>query len=227
TISRTLSKQDYKVSTITSDTANLSKSVHYRRLLHNEKFPDADALIATNVISDGINIMNESENYTCIIAPHFKSSPIYNASAIKQATNRFRNPYKRVVMPIFIPVDDKGNEDEERAKMLNSFGLDANYNDLLSQAVRFSEMLRKRFSDSIDMYQPDLLERVNGLMSRNYYITNPKRYNFKIALVNEHMIHEYYKNYDKEIVKQLEDIRQSVFNVDERLIHKRASVDKE
>ena len=227
TISRTLSKQDYKVSTITSDTANLSKSVHYRKLLHNEKFPDADALIATNVISDGINIMNESENYTCIIAPHFKSSPIYNASAIKQATNRFRNPYKRVVMPIFIPVDDKGNEDEERAKMLNSFGLDANYNDLLSQAVRFSEMLRKRFSDSIDMYQPDLLERVNGLMSRNYYITNPKRFNFKIALENERMMHEGYKNYDKELVKQLEDIRQSLFNVDERLIRKRASVNQE
>lgn len=228
TISDTLMQQGYKISTITSDTANLSKSIHYRKLLHEEQFPDADALIATNVISDGINIMNESKDYTCIIAPHYQSSPIYNASTIKQATNRFRNPYKRVAMPIFIPLDENtGQENTERAEMVKPFGLDANYRILLEQAHNFAKLVKDRFSDSIGMYQPGLLEQVNGLMTKNYYISNPKRFNFEVALMNERMMQDGYKDYDHALVQQLEDIRKLLFDVDERLIRKRASDNQE
>src|SRR5699024_6443827 len=56
-----------------SSRENLSQSKTYRYIMEHEKLPDdAQVLLATTVISDGINIKNDSENYVCIVAPHYQ-----------------------------------------------------------------------------------------------------------------------------------------------------------
>lgn len=66
----------------------------YLTIVRESRFPnDIDVILTTSVLSDGINILNENNNYECIVVCS-QQSQIFNPSLIRQMANRFRNPYR-------------------------------------------------------------------------------------------------------------------------------------
>src|SRR5699024_5106581 len=100
-IAQVLKKQRIKVGAITSETTRQAENEStYKYLVKNERFPNGvDVILATVAIADGINILNENSHYVCMISPHYSLSKLFDLATIKQAVNRFRNPYEKIVIP--------------------------------------------------------------------------------------------------------------------------------
>src|SRR5699024_5102419 len=86
-IEAVLTKQKIKVGTITSKTAqDAEKDPAYKYLVRNERFPNGtQVILATVAIADGINILNDSSRYVCMISPHYSLSKLFDLATIKQA----------------------------------------------------------------------------------------------------------------------------------------------
>ena len=206
-----------------SSRENLSQSKTYRYIMEHEKLPDdAQVLLATTVISDGINIKNDSENYVCVVAPHYQKSPLFNASTIKQASNRFRNTYKKLIIPYFISKPTQDDKDRQNETKL--FNFEWKYNNLLETAKGIASYTEARFRNSLGEYNPSILEVLAGMYFQNPYLKdNFNKKELERALQEERKKNARFPNYDKELVKKLDAFRSKLFDVDSRVIRQRTS----
>lgn len=100
-IDKRLSLSEVSAEVVTSD--NKEGSV-YQSIINRETVPEnAQVILTTSVIMDGVNI-NNKENWECVCLSN-NESPLFNLSLMKQASNRFRNPYERFTL--FIQADDR------------------------------------------------------------------------------------------------------------------------
>ena len=210
-----LKKHCITASAITADTR---KSRTYNSLLETELFPfNTSVLLATTAICDGINIQN-SEDYSCVIAPRRISAPFFNLSLIKQASNRFRRTYKRLIIPLAI------NEDIEDERLLvKPYNLESRYRWLLAEANRTAEIIRKKFEPCLNVYKPSVAEALAGLF--NTFLA--KDFNFEKAYQEDEKRKLGLKNYDSALVNRLDQIKERLLTVDRRAIRYRASLDQE
>lgn len=229
-IDSVLTKQRIKVGTITSETARQAENEStYKYLVKNERFPKgADVILATIAIADGINILNENSHYVCMISPHYSLSKLFDLATIKQAVNRFRNPYEKIVIPMFVKKDIDKDENEggdpNRLKRYKAFNLEYRYKTLVEQSEGIQKYLKDRFYDRLHTYTPSLFERLTGFRSRAYQQSEADKEFIKIALMEEQK-----KNarpqlpYDENAVLELERMRESLFEIDYRYLRKEAT----
>lgn len=86
-----LQKERVKVASVTSD-GKLTNPA-YKALVKESCFPDGvQIILATSVLSDGININNKDAKYDCILVASI-NSPMFNVDQARQCANRFRNLY--------------------------------------------------------------------------------------------------------------------------------------
>lgn len=228
-IKSVLTKKRIKVGTITSKTTREAEDdPTYKYLVKNERFPnDTQVILTTVAIADGINIKNDS-NYVCLISPHYSLSKLFDLATIKQAVNRFRNPYEKIIIPMFIKKDlekdEKDGGDPERANRYKPFNLEYRYKTLVEQSESIQKYLIERFYDRLHTYTPSLFERLTGFRNRVYQQSETDKEFIKIALMEEQK-----KNarpqlpYDENAVLELERMRESLFEIDYRYLRKEAT----
>lgn len=229
-IDSVLTKQRIKVGTITSETARQAENEStYKYLVKNERFPKGvDVILATIAIADGINILNENSHYVCMISPHYSLSKLFDLATIKQAVNRFRNPYEKIIIPMFVKKDmekdEKEGGDPNRLKRYKAFNLEYRYKTLVEQSEGIQRYLKDRFYDRLHTYTPSLFERLTGFRNRVYQQSEADKEFIKIALMEEQK-----KNarpqlpYDENAVLELERMRESLFEIDYRYLRKEAT----
>lgn len=219
---KVLTRIGIKSASITSK-ESLAQSKTYRHIMEHERFPDGvDVVLATTVISDGINIKNENEKYVCIVAPHYQFSPLFNASTIKQASNRFRHPYSRLIIPYFI--SENVTKDKNRSERKDLFNFEWKYNALMTTAKGISNYTEKRFRNSMNEYNPSVIELVSGMYYQNPYLKDSfERRSLDLALQEERKKNARIHDYDRELVSKLENFRKMLFEVDPRIIRQRTS----
>ena len=229
-IKKVLTKQKIKVGTITSKTAREAEDdPTYKYLVKNERFPNGtQVILTTTAIADGVNILLEDSNYVCLISPHYSLSKLFDLATIKQAVNRFRNPYAKIIIPMFVKKDlekdekDGGNPD--RANRYKPFNLEYRYKTLVEQSESIQKYLRERFYDRLHTYTPSLFERLTGFRNRAYQQGETDKEFIKIALMEEQK-----KNarpqlpYDETAVAELDRMRESLFEIDYRYLRKEAT----
>lgn len=214
TIRKALKKVNVKSVAVTADKR---KSKTYSSLLTTEKIPeDIQVVLATNAIADGINIENQKD-YVCVIAPARNKAPFFNISLIKQASNRFRNTYKKLIIPIFIKQDL-----EEERLITRPNNLSGRYEWLLMDAEHTKNVIEERFRDRLDLYKPSVAEAIAGLF--NTFMT--KGFNFKAAY-KEAEKQRLGIEYDVALVEQLQRIHNRLLTVDKRAKRYQASQDQE
>lgn len=228
-IKAVLTKQKIKVGTITSKTAKEAEDdPTYKYLVKNERFPNGtQVILTTTAIADGVNILNDS-NYVCLISPHYSLSKLFDLATIKQAVNRFRNPYKKIIIPMFVKKDlekdEKDGGDPERANRYKPFNLEYRYKTLVEQSESIQKYLKDRFYDQVHTYTPSLFERLTGFRNQVYRQGETDKEFIKIALMEEQK-----KNarpqlpYDENAVAELERMRESLFEIDYRYLRKEAT----
>ncbi|SJN20345.1 hypothetical protein FM115_01520 [Marinilactibacillus psychrotolerans 42ea] len=214
TIRKALKKVNVKSVAVTADKR---KSKTYSSLLTTEKIPeDIQVVLATNAIADGVNIENQKD-YVCVIAPARNKAPFFNISLIKQASNRFRNTYKKLIIPIFIKQDL-----EEERLITRPNNLNGRYEWLLMDAKHTKNVIEERFRDRLDLYKPSVAEAIAGLF--NTFMT--KGFNFKAAY-KEAEKQRLGIEYDVALVEQLKRIHKRLLTVDKRAKRYQASQDQE
>lgn len=222
-----------KAATIMNKPGNEEKSLTYRRLMDEQAFPAGiDVVLATNVIADGINILNDDENYTCIIAPHRQQSRVFELSTIKQMSNRFRHQYDRLIVPIFI----KNNLEKERREQTALYGVEDRYDVLTEKAERVSSFVKERFGGRLDEYSPSVLETMNGMFYINSHrddddaFGNQTRFIREALAVERHLAEnpkKQLKRRECEMIEKLDHIREHMFSCDERTLRLNALKDAE
>lgn len=213
-IRQALKKAGIKAVAVTADNR---KSNAYNSLLKAEKMPDnVQVILATVAIADGINIVN-SPDYVCIIAPSRKTAPFYNISLIKQASNRLRNTYKRLVIPLFIRLQ---LEDERKTERQNN--LEGRYKWLMMDAEHVKNVIEARFEGRLDLYKPSIAEAISGLFNTGL----AENFDFKAAY-NELEKQRRGLPHNPSIIEQFDRIRERLLTVDERAKRYQASQDQE
>ena len=223
-IKQLLEDRGINAADVSSDTvAEAEKEDTYKFLLRNERFPnDTQVILATSVIADGINLLNESDRYVCLIAPLYQTSNIFNLPMIKQMANRLRNPYQRIIIPLFMKEDIEKKE-PERIEKTTPYNIEYRYNNLLKQSLAIRDYLKDRFYNRIFEYSPSLFERLSGFRSKVYQSESDKKF-YKIAVQEEAK-----KNartgmpYDGGIIEELNRKREDFFKIDYRYLRKQAS----
>ncbi|WP_338361838.1 hypothetical protein, partial [Enterococcus faecalis] len=149
-----------KVSEIKADNR---KSKTYRNLLDNEKFDDAtDVILSTRLLADGINIQN-TKDYVLMIAPnHYKQAKFYNLDLIRQASNRFRNQYEKIMILLYVNQDVYQDDSNPRASQ-QPYNLEYQYNNLLRTAKIIQAQSESTLKDNLTHFTPSIAEKLAGL----------------------------------------------------------------
>lgn len=222
-----------KSATVMSKPGNEAKSRTYKHIVKEQTFPTGiDVVLATNAIADGVNILNDSENYTCIIAPHRQQSRVFELSTIKQMSNRFRHQYDRLIVPIFI----KNNLEKERRKQTALYGVEARYKALLTKAKKISSFIKGQFGKKLDEYSPSVLETMNGMFYINSHRDDDDAFGTQSRFIKEALAVERHllknpkkqlKRRECEMIEKLDHIREHMFSCDERTLRLNALKDAE
>src|SRR5699024_23536 len=102
-IKKSLDRLNVKSVLVRADLKTDEEKEAYDYLIEEEKFSkEFDVFLSTNFIADGVNVLNESDKYSVIIAPDRTKSEIFNLSQIKQMSNRLRYTYENLIIPIFM-----------------------------------------------------------------------------------------------------------------------------
>jgi hypothetical protein len=216
-IQKTLKKAGIKAVAVTADER---KSKTYYSLLTSETIPEnVQVVLATIAIADGINIQNTAD-YVCMIAPAKwgqATAPFFNISLIKQASNRFRHTYKRLLIPIYI----KPDLDEKRlADKLHN--LEGRYKWLMRDAQHIRNVIEAQFKDRLDIYRPSVAEAIAGLFNT----VMAENFNFKAAY-KEAENQRLGLPYNETLVEDLLQIQERLLTIDERAKRYQASKDQE
>jgi len=214
-IRKALRKVDIAVQTVTSDSRN---SQTYTYLAKYEAFPkDTQVILATSVIADGININND-ENYSCVIAPHYQEAPFFNTATLRQATNRFRQTYNKIIVPLFI----KSDLEEFREQNTKAFDFEPNYRELLEDSEKTSHILYDFFKDTPDLFKGSIIEHASSLFNP----TKEKRFNYWEAYNERKKRDSGRSDYNKRIVEDLEELTEQKLVIDKRAVRLQISKDK-
>lgn len=234
-IRHVLTEKKLRVSVITSEVGNELKSDTYRRLLDEERFPEhVDVILTTSVIAQGVNILNENENYTCLIAPLSMQAEYFDIAQIKQTVHRFRNPYKKVLFLVHI----KEGLESERVENKRLFDINSRYKLLVKESEAVQTYLKETFEAELDNYRPALFEKLLGFKS-NLVVTREKdelvfskkdsagiSFQYRRTMQNEKR-KEMRLEYDVELSNQFQKFKDEIFTIDHRYLRMRASRDKQ
>lgn len=216
-IQKALKKAGIKAVAVTADQR---KSRTYNSLLTSETIPEnVQVVLATIAIADGINIQNKAD-YVCMIAPAKwgqATAPFFNISLIKQASNRFRNTYKRLLIPIYIKPD---LDEKRQADKLHN--LDGRYKWLMQDAEHIKNVIEAQFKDRLDLYRPSVAEAIAGLFNT----VMADNFNFKAAY-KEAENKRLGLPYNESMIEQLTLIQERLLTIDERAKRYQASKDQE
>lgn len=218
-IAQALKKQGVKVATITADNR---KSSTYTSILEEQRFDDVEVVLTTIVLADGINI-NNTKDYVCMIAPsHFKGAPMFNIDTIRQATNRFRNQYKKIMIPFYINKDLlEVNQKEEPRSSDYINGLNYRYEAFMRSAEISKAYLQLEFDDNIEHFKPSIAEQIAGIF-------RPKeadKFNFEMAYKNKRLAQQKLPH-DEKLQEQLEQLESKIWDIDKRALRSLASDDR-
>lgn len=218
-LAKALRDRGLRVTTATADAQQQDKSHTFKKLLHSQKI-DSDVVLSTIVLADGINI-NNTQDYVCIIAPnHYKQAHFYNIDLIRQATNRFRNQYKKIVIPLYINSDVASDTDNPRSSD-RLYSIEQQYSRLLDYADVTKTVIESEFKDKLNLYKPSIAERLSGLF-------NPvESYDFNFIRAYENKARmEQGLTYDTELQSRLDSLESKFLTIDTRAIRQQASHDK-
>ena len=219
-LARALRKQGLKVATITAENR---KSKTYRHILEKQRFDDdIDVVLTTIVLADGINI-NNTKDYVCVVAPsHHRGAHFFNIDLIKQATNRFRNQYSKIILPFYVKNELIEVDDSKPRTSNQLYDLENQYHYLLEKAQIMKAYLQTEFNNKLDEFTPSIAEGLAGLF-------RPKEangFNFTRAYQNQQLAKQGL-NYDLELQNELERLESKIWDIDTRTIRQQASEDKE
>lgn len=228
-IKKSLDRLNVKSVLVRADLKTDEEKEAYDYLIEKEKFSkEFDVFLSTNFIADGVNVLNESDKYSVIIAPERSKSQIFNLSQIKQMSNRLRYTYENLIIPIFI-----GKEfEKERLEHDEPFGFETRFNKLMHIYQAAANDLRERFGDRLDEYQPSDIERMMGLPWVNDFKDTIIE---DIGAANLMKMYRHYTNrpllgVSKYVYEKFEAIRlmqEILFTVDRRTIRKKVSLEQE
>lgn len=127
----------------------------YKTLVEKEMVPDeVQVVLCTSVIADGINIQNSLEWECIVVANHF--SNLFNASTLKQASNRFRNEYRRFSVFMQEPIIQE----------TDLFNIDSAYRYVHRIAERFASQLNNEFGiKELDLFRASVIEKKYGIQA--------------------------------------------------------------
>src|SRR5699024_7033281 len=115
---------------------------------------------------DGINIQNTKE-YVLMIAPnHSRGAKFYNIDLIRQASNRFRNQYAKIMVLLFIKDEIYHDSEHERASD-RLYNLEFQYQSLMQTANVIKAISESEFKNNIKYFTPSIAEKVAGLFRPN------------------------------------------------------------
>lgn len=131
-------RKNVKVRTIMSKGRKNNRT--YIDIVEHEKVdPDVQVILSTNVIADGVNILNDSDNWETIIVCSDRS-PIFNPTDIKQMSNRLRNEYKRLYLFMTEPKAAEKNELFDMEKTFyNRLNIAQKFADEMNEHAHFDE----------------------------------------------------------------------------------------
>lgn len=220
-----LRKQGLKVATVAAE-KNLSKSRTYMSILKNQSFDsDTQVVLTTSVLADGINI-NNTKDYVCIIAPsHYKNVNFFNIDMIRQASNRFRNQYNKIIVPLYINknlIQENVHDDYKYRLTTKAYPLINRYNKLLGSAELAKALLQIDFKEKFDEFIPSTAEHLSGLFRPR----EADGFNFELAYQNKQLAQQGL-NHDERLLIELEQLESKIWAIDKRAIRQQASEDKE
>src|SRR5699024_6242509 len=220
-IAQALRTKNKKVATISSD-EELQNNPTYKQILENEKFDDkTDVILSTRVLVDGINIQN-TKDYVLIIAPnHSMGANFYNLDLIRQASNRFRNQYEKIIVPLFVLSEIDEKKDHERASD-RPFNLEYRYQSLMKSANVVKAVSESEFKKNIQYFTPSIAEKLAGLFRPD----EAKDFNFELAYKQKRLA-EHGLSHDEQLLTELTELESKMFEIDERHIRTQAIEDKE
>lgn len=220
-VAKSLRSVGLKVATIASDNR---KSKTYKHILEKQSFDkEIEVVLTTRVLADGINI-NNTKDYVCMIAPsHYKNVNLFNINLIRQATNRFRNQYSKIIIPFYINkrLTNVNDENEPRTSE-KIYNLENQYNYLLEKAQLVRALLEIEFENNIKDFTPSIAEKLAGLFRPK----EAKDFNFTRAYENQRLAQQKL-NHDEQLQNELEFIEAKIWEIDKRTIRQQASEDKE
>lgn len=209
--------------------ANTKGSSSYKYLLEKESFrEDIDVILATRAIADGININNKTNDYVTIIGSLYHGgngtteiSNFYNLDLIRQTANRLRFKYKEIIIPLFVP--ERIGDSRKGSK---AYDLERQYNYLLHEAKVVQTVIKHTYKGNIENLKYSTIETINGLSSKRYEEKQGTPFNFELSH-EEYIKRENGLRCDYQIVKEYEEIRKSLLEIDKRMIRAQASRNKE
>lgn len=211
------------------------KSATYKHLIEHQAFPEGvEVILATNVIADGINILNDSKDFSVVIVPHYKKSPIFNLSLVKQMSNRLRNQYQNLIIPLFV----SEHMTNERKNTTTLYNIEARYQTLLKEATETANELKEKFQDKLHLYKPSILEKANGLPYVNSHYEEPGGQGSKygtayfekaVKLIRQHGDNPLATPTHAEVkmMNHAKHVVEHMFTIDKRTLRKTASQDSE
>lgn len=206
-----LNKRGIKTSKVTSDD---KRSATYRELIEKQTVADdVKVLLATSVISDGINIKNSLE-WECI-AVSDKRSPLFNVSTLKQISNRFRASYRRFSLFMMEP-----KHQEDKLFHINSAYA---YNKRVTD--RFIESINSEFSGAdINLFRSSVIENKYGIeLSDKGVAADPLHLRYMASQSKE----RYYAGHRIAFIRALENIlhkKHALLNISEEIRNKRLEI---
>lgn len=168
----------------------------YLSLVNDARFPgEVDVILTTSVLSDGININNENNNYECILVAS-ATSALFDVAQARQCANRFRNLYQSFIVYM------------QTAKRHSDYfyNIENSYNYERRLASNVVEILNNEFEgkDNYKLMRMGLLEKRYGIKLddnfKAYYNPLNVRYNVSREKAN------FYKLYRNEYISALKKL---------------------
>lgn len=187
--------------------SNEKDSDIYKHITDNSQIPnEIDVLVTTSVIADGINIKNDTVKWE-IIAVSSTYSNLYNASTMKQISNRFRNTYER--FSIFIQKDER---DPIR------YNLESAYYKAYQRAKEIVEDYEKDPFFNIALHKNSVIERYYGLyMEKEKLHFDPLTVRFFSVMAMNNFYRGFRNGFIEEVQAVFEQKITQKFNVSELL----------
>ncbi|WP_261797790.1 helicase-related protein, partial [Kurthia senegalensis] len=133
----------------------------YLSLVNESRFPnEVKVILTTSVLSDGININNENNNYECILVASRHSS-LFDVAQTRQCANRFRNTYQSFIVYMLTP----------KRKSDYLYNIENAYNYEHKLATNAVQLLNTEFEgkDSFKLMRMGILERRYGIKLDDNY----------------------------------------------------------
>lgn len=140
-----------------------------------DKAIDKSVILSTSVLSDGINLLNDSNKFATVIVSS-NSSQIYDAGMIRQMSARYRNNYEELVWLRDKILTEKEDAIEAKKKIRkhkrNIDSIDDNY--------KYLEKISEKILDKINAMSDKNVQIVRDVIEKDYYIKIDKDNNVEV-----------------------------------------------